>query len=112
MVSLPFRETLEKKFRFISLCFASKVSLRFVKKYVSLQSFASGTVSLQNFRFVSLNNILPSPISPPTLSVTLLVGTFYSEAGEGGGGVIGVMKTNFIKIFLFRAIINKTSHGY
>ena len=36
----------------ISLCFASKVSLRFVKKYVLLQSFASGTVSLQKFRFV------------------------------------------------------------
>ena len=58
--SLLCCETLEKKFRFISLCFASKVSLRFVKKYVSLQSFASGTVSL---RFVKKY----LAISPPTL---------------------------------------------
>ena len=40
----------------ISLHFASKVSLRFIKKYVSLQSFASGTVSLQIFCIISQGN--------------------------------------------------------
>ena len=38
--------------------FASKVSLCFVKKYVLLQSFASGTVSLQIFCIIQIFAIL------------------------------------------------------
>ena len=63
--------------------FLSLSHLKTVFPSVQLQSFASGTVSLQNFCFVSLKNILPSP--PQHLSSYAACQNFLWWGGRGGG---------------------------